>query len=211
MAGTLRSQLNMQKLLLCDENFFKVHYSAHILNLIVQDGVKFANDALSWIRKSVKYIKDSESRMIKFKECIEQVGCENTTTTLIADVPTRWNSTYEMLDRALKFRRELAILQLSDKNYMYCPSEEEWNKLEILFWKIQRVLIRMSNDEDVFVSSLANKMMRKFQKYCEEYSDVLSLEAVLDPRIKFTTLSFCHKKIDAYTHDQKMENVKENM
>ncbi|XP_061371477.1 zinc finger BED domain-containing protein RICESLEEPER 2-like [Gastrolobium bilobum] len=239
MVGGLRSQLNMQKLLLCDEKFFHVRCSAHILNLIVQDGVKVANDALSRIRESVKYIKGSESRMIKFKECIEQVGGENTVTALIADVPTRWNSTYEMLDRALKFRRELSILQLSDRNYKYFPSEEEWNRLEILcrflqpfceitnlmsdtsyptsnlyflqVWKIQRVLIRMSTDEDVVVSSMANKMMDKFQKYWEEYSDVLSLGVVLDPRIKFTTLSFCHRKIDAYTHDDKMENIKANM
>ncbi|XP_061348335.1 zinc finger BED domain-containing protein RICESLEEPER 2-like isoform X2 [Gastrolobium bilobum] len=210
--------------------------SAHILNLIVQNGVKVANDVLSRIRESVKYIKGSESRMIKFKECIEQVGGEKIVTALIADVPTRWNSTYEMLNRALKFRRELAILQLSDRNYKYYPSEEEWNRLEILcrflqpfcditnlmsdtsyptsklyflqVWKIQRVFIRMSNDEDVVVSSMANKMMDKFQKYWEEYSDVLSLGAVLDPRIKFTTLYFCHKKIDAYTHDDKMENIK---
>ncbi|XP_061357436.1 zinc finger BED domain-containing protein RICESLEEPER 2-like [Gastrolobium bilobum] len=206
---------------------------------MVGDGVKVVNDALSRIRESVKYIKGSESRMIKFKEYIEQVGGENTVTALIADVPTRWNFTYEMLDRAHKFRRELSILQLSDRNYKYCPSEEEWNRLEILcrflqpfceitnlmsgtsyptsnlyflqVWKIQRVLIRMSTDEDVVVSSMANKMMDKFQEYWEEYSDVLSLGAVLDPRIKFTTLSFCHRKIDAYTHDDKMENIKANV
>ncbi|XP_061371669.1 zinc finger BED domain-containing protein RICESLEEPER 2-like [Gastrolobium bilobum] len=239
MVSGLRNQLNMQKLLLCDGKFFHARCSAHILNLIVQDGVKVANDALTRIRESVKYIKGTESRMIKFKECIEQVGGEKTVTALIADVPTRWNSTYEMLNRALKFKRELAILQLSDRNYKYYPSEEEWNRLEILcrflhpfceitnlmsgtsyptsnlyflqVWKIQRVLIRMSNDEDVVVSSMANKMMDKFQKYWEDYSDVLSLGAILDPRIKFTTLSFCHRKIDAYTHDDKMENIKANV
>ena len=65
---------------------------AHILNLIVQEGLKVAKHALEKIRDSIKYVKTSKSRMIKFKRCIEKVGNIEASSGLCLDVPTRWNS-----------------------------------------------------------------------------------------------------------------------
>ena len=46
---------------------------AHVLNLIVQDGLKVAEVALQKIRDNIKYVRASESRKIVFTECIAQV------------------------------------------------------------------------------------------------------------------------------------------
>lgn len=46
------------------------------------------------------------------------------------DVPTRWNSTYEMLARAMKFREAFVSMKSFDTNYTFLPSEEEWNRAE---------------------------------------------------------------------------------
>ena len=123
---TLKSQLVLQKGLACDGEHFHVHCCAHILNLIVQEGLKVADHALEKIRDSIKYVKALESRMIKFKRCIEKVGNIEASSGLCLDVPTRWNSTYLMLQSALKYESVFSLLHLDDENYKYCPLEEEW-------------------------------------------------------------------------------------
>ncbi|KAA8536963.1 hypothetical protein F0562_029441 [Nyssa sinensis] len=46
--------------------FFHVHCLAHILNLIVQADLKVIDEAVNKIRESVKYVRGSEGRKIKF-------------------------------------------------------------------------------------------------------------------------------------------------
>ena len=54
MQNILKERLNFQNGLLCDGDFFHVRCCAHILNLIVQEGLKVAKEALYKIRESVK-------------------------------------------------------------------------------------------------------------------------------------------------------------
>ena len=92
--------------------------------------MKVATDAVHKIRESVKYVRGSETRMKRFKECIDKVGDIENSAGLCLDVPTRWNSTYMMLDSAIKYRRVFSNLHLVDDNYKLCPSSEEWNRAE---------------------------------------------------------------------------------
>jgi hypothetical protein len=236
MQEKLKSQLAVQNWLLCDGQFFHVRCSAHILNLIVQEGLKVASEALNKIRDSIKYLRGSEGRMKKLKECIEKIGGLDTSAGLCFDVPTRWNSTYLMLDSALKYKRAFTHLHLYDDNYRFCPSAEEWKRGEkicvflhpfyettklisgtsyptsnlyfLQVWKIQCVLIDSLSDEDVVIKDMAKGMLTKFEKYWDEYSIVLALGAVLDPCIKLSSLSYCYSKVDASTSESKIEEVK---
>ena len=94
--ATLRTQLNLRNALIFKGEFFHIRCCAHILNLIVQEGLKDMDASVLKIRESVKYIKGSQSRKEKFKECVAQVALEKK-KGLRQDVPTRWNSTYLML------------------------------------------------------------------------------------------------------------------
>ncbi|CAN4105445.1 unnamed protein product [Withania somnifera] len=47
-----------------------VRCMAHILNLIVQDGLKEIGKSIKRVRQAVKYIKQSPQRIAKFKECL---------------------------------------------------------------------------------------------------------------------------------------------
>ncbi|XP_061346161.1 zinc finger BED domain-containing protein RICESLEEPER 2-like, partial [Gastrolobium bilobum] len=238
MVRNLKNRLGLQKLLLCDGQFFHVCCSAHILNHIVQGGLKVCSDALSKIRESVKYVRGSESRMKAFKKCTDQVGGINTSKGLCLDVPTRWNSTYLMLDSALIYQCVFSILEFNDRNYKYCPSLDEWDRGEKLkgflkpfyditelisgtsypianlyflqVWQIQCSLQNTLNDDDDILKSMAERMMEKFDKYWEEYSVVLALGVLLDPRMKTCALSYCYSKVNPLTSEAKVEKIKKN-
>ena len=61
---------------------------AHILNLIVNDGLKDVSVFIKKVRDAVRYIKNSPARLRKFKEYSELVGVD-TKCSLSLDVPTR--------------------------------------------------------------------------------------------------------------------------
>ena len=68
----------MGGLLLCDGIFFPVCCGAHILNLIVQEGLKVIDDLMIKIQETMKYLKGSESRMSRFDEWAKIVGMNRT-------------------------------------------------------------------------------------------------------------------------------------
>ncbi|KAL3497742.1 hypothetical protein ACH5RR_040474 [Cinchona calisaya] len=48
------------------------------------------------------------------------------------DVPTRWNSTFLMLDSALPLKEAFGRLEQIDRNYKLNPSEDEWKVASIV-------------------------------------------------------------------------------
>uniref|UniRef100_A0A1D1ZIW3 Putative AC transposase n=1 Tax=Anthurium amnicola TaxID=1678845 RepID=A0A1D1ZIW3_9ARAE len=90
--------------LVADGILFHLRCSAHILNLVVHDGlkVKGVSDVVDKIRDSVRYVRKSQGRKENFQKCASQLGAPN--KALVLDCPTRWNSTFCMLKTALEFK-----------------------------------------------------------------------------------------------------------
>ncbi|KAM3264959.1 hypothetical protein P3L10_001953 [Capsicum annuum] len=65
-----------------------VRCMTHILNLIVQDGLKKIDKSVKRVRQTLKYVKQSAARVTKFKEYCESqlITCKK---SLCLDVPTR--------------------------------------------------------------------------------------------------------------------------
>lgn len=215
----LRNQLNLRNALLKNGQFFHIRCCAHILNLIVQEGLKDMDACVVKVRESVKYIKGSQGRKEKFRECIAQVALKKI-KGFRQDVPTRWNSTYLMLDGALYYRRAFTHLELSDSNYKHALNDEEWDKVEGIckflgvFYNVTRLfsgskyptanlyfpnvflvqltLMKAIEDRNYVARSLATQMKPKFDKYWAEYNTILAIAVVFDPRYKthFVELSY---------------------
>ncbi|XP_074347623.1 zinc finger BED domain-containing protein RICESLEEPER 2-like [Apium graveolens] len=62
--GILKTQLNLRKALLNKGKFFHIRCCAHILNLIVQEGLKDMDASVIKVRESIKYIKGSRVRAV---------------------------------------------------------------------------------------------------------------------------------------------------
>ncbi|XP_074353151.1 zinc finger BED domain-containing protein RICESLEEPER 2-like [Apium graveolens] len=188
----LRTQLNLRNALLCNGEFFQIRCCSHILNLIVQEGLKEMDESVVKIRESVKYIKGSQGRKEKFRECISSVALDKK-RGLRQDVPTRWNSTFVMLESAIYYRHAFTHLQLTDSNYKHGLFDDESDKVEgickflSVFYNVTRLfsgskyptanmyfpniflvdltLIKALEDRNYIASSLAERMRPKFNKY----------------------------------------------
>lgn len=113
----LKDNFALKNKLMFGGKIFHVRCTAHIINLIVQDGLKEIQDIIDNVRRSVKYLNHT-ARLILFGEIRKQLQLPS--KKLILDCPTRWNSTYLMLAAALEFKdvfpkvqRERSRLSLS--------------------------------------------------------------------------------------------------
>ncbi|EOA12330.1 hypothetical protein CARUB_v10007925mg, partial [Capsella rubella] len=188
----LKSQLVLHNNLLCGGEYFHVRCAAHILNIIVQIGLDEIVDTLHKIRESIKYVRASRKREMLFAKCVEAFGIKMK-AGLILDVKTRWNSTYKMLDRALKYRAAFGNFKVIDgRNYNFHPTEDEWHRLKLIceflepfdhitnlisgstyptfnlyfmqVWKINEWLISNSENQDEVIRNMIVPMRERFDK-----------------------------------------------
>ena len=120
---------------------------AHILNLIVKDGLDVIRESIETIRSSVAYWTGGPKREEMFVRMARQmeVGCSR---KLILDCSrswmarqmevgcrTRWNSTYLMLQTAVEYRTVFPALKT--RGYKDVPSEQDWNLVVEIAEKLQ--------------------------------------------------------------------------
>jgi hypothetical protein len=96
------SKIGKSKLLL-QGTMLHMRCCAHILNLIVKDGLDVMKSAIHNIRESVAYWTATPKRVEKFEEMAKYKKVK-ITKKLRLDCKTRWNSVFVMLDIALPYR-----------------------------------------------------------------------------------------------------------
>ncbi|GJW89229.1 alpha/beta hydrolases superfamily protein [Tanacetum coccineum] len=111
-----------------DGKFFHVRCCAHILNLMVQDGLSVIKDIVSKVHASVSYINASDARLKVFSQVVQQLHLPD--RKLILDCKTRWNSTYKMVSVVITFKDTFSMYEVRDPSYRHCPSDDDWEKLE---------------------------------------------------------------------------------
>ncbi|KAL3516783.1 hypothetical protein ACH5RR_023685 [Cinchona calisaya] len=139
------------------------------------------------------------------------------------DVPTRWNSTFLMLDSALPLKEAFGRLEQIDRNYKLNPSEDEWKVAYIVhdclkkfydatnhfsgnsfptsnvffpdICKLQLKLKEWENSGHDFIRNMAGPMKEKFEKYWDECCLVLAIAVVFDPRLKLALVEYNYNAI----------------
>ncbi|KAM6545573.1 hypothetical protein CsatB_026309 [Cannabis sativa] len=81
--------------------------------------------AISSIRNAVRYVRSSPARLKRFREACKEANVESK-ALLCLDVVTRWNSTYMMLEAALKYKSVFKYME-GDVYYTKYFEEERVN------------------------------------------------------------------------------------
>ncbi|KAK4858312.1 hypothetical protein QYF36_014400 [Acer negundo] len=79
----------------------------------VSDGLKDLHKSVEAIHNAVEYVKSSPSILDRFKRTVEHEKLGNN-GFVVLDVPTWWNSTYLMLESAVKFRKAFEPMEEED-------------------------------------------------------------------------------------------------
>ncbi|GAU51333.1 hypothetical protein TSUD_412800 [Trifolium subterraneum] len=180
----LKKRISNMGGLMGDGSFFHLRCCAHILNLVVGDGLKQNELSISSVRNVVRFVRSSSQRSTKFKECIEfaRINCKK---LLCLDVQTRWNSAYLMLETAEKFQAAFEKLEGEDSSYLDFfgevgpPSVRDWEDVRCFV----RFLKNFYDATNEFSSSQEVSLHKAFHQlavvHCELKRTTRNLNTIL--------------------------------
>ncbi|XP_021754810.1 zinc finger BED domain-containing protein RICESLEEPER 2-like [Chenopodium quinoa] len=122
----MKRKINEWKTRVLNCRYLHMRSVAQIINFVVCDGMKFVHESITRVRHAVRFIKQSPTRLLKFKKCVEDEKIANK-KLLCLDVPTMWNSTFLMLDAALSLENAFERYAEEDPHYVIELCEREGN------------------------------------------------------------------------------------
>ena len=105
----------------------------------------------------------------------------------------------------------MLLITLVCRRYSSIDIAATTNAYFLQVWKIECLLMKYASCDDPVMKEMAKKMRVKFSKYWDEYSLVLAMGAVLDPRLKLQILRTAYDKVDPRNAEKKVEVVKKNL
>ncbi|KAG8477524.1 hypothetical protein CXB51_031036 [Gossypium anomalum] len=200
--GYLRKKFNPRGGLFQNGKYLHMRCMAHIVNLIVVEGLKEMNKSIERVRGAVRYVRQSPARLQKFKECVvvEKIECKK---MLCLDVCTRWNSTYLMLDTAQNFERAFERFEEQNTNFRAelergegWPSVDDWTNVKDLrdfLEHFYEVTLRISGTSYVPSNNFFDELSE---------IDILLRNAQLNSNVDFNVMAIKMKeKYDKYWGD----------
>ncbi|XP_021731329.1 zinc finger BED domain-containing protein RICESLEEPER 2-like [Chenopodium quinoa] len=138
--GYMRRKINGWKTRILKGRLLHMRCVAHFVNLVVSDGLKTVNESVQRVRHAIRFIKQSPARLQRFKKCVldEKI---NTKKGLCLDVPTRWTSTYLMLNAAIELEDAFEnyseedphyVVDLNERDGKGSPDSDDWNNVRRL-------------------------------------------------------------------------------
>lgn len=223
-------------LLMLGGGFLHLRCSAHIINLVVNDGLAAIAPTIGRIRDCIEFWMSTSKRIEKFGEACQLLNISSS-RRLVIDCKNRWDSTYLMLQTALPYKdvfRNLKHMHMKLK--FVIPSEHDWllaslvvEKLDIfykatkvfsgrnhptsnLFFRkvceIKLALRRWVQSDVEAIRVMIQNMVEKFDEYWEQISGILAVATILDPRNKLDCVDYYFKRLYGDEAEQEVEKVR---
>ncbi|XP_020211813.1 zinc finger BED domain-containing protein RICESLEEPER 2 [Cajanus cajan] len=186
MIEKIKDKLQLSTLLR-DGSLFHMRCCAHILNLIVKDGLEVVKDGVEKIRDSVAYWTATPKRKEKFEETTKQLRIPYN-KSLGLDCPTRWNSTYKMLEIVISYEDIFSRLKQREAQHTCLPTTLRWQFAKDVCGKLKL----FNAITELFSTTKHPTANMYFPKICESCN-------FLDPRYKMELLEYYYEKL--YDHE----------
>lgn len=167
----------------CHEEYkdiLHVRCLAHVLNLVVKKGLDEADSTISTVSKLVKFVTLSPKRKQTYEECCVSLNVKK--LDLIKDVPTRWNSTFLMLERAFSMKTVLDFM---------CSEKIEFNEYAIQDWNNVKLLI------DFLQPFYEATVMLSIHEYPSIYYVIPVIDSLLDHMQQFQNVNLLKNSVNA--------------
>ncbi|XP_059454974.1 zinc finger BED domain-containing protein RICESLEEPER 1-like [Corylus avellana] len=133
------------------------------------------------------------------------------------DVSTRWNFTYLMLVSVIHYRLAFSYLEMTEPSFKHCPTPPEWEKMEnissflcsfyIATCEISSTKYPTTNFYCPAVSSISVSLKEEYS----QFSSVLAIAVILDPRYKLDIVRFCYTKIYGMEGSTQVKHVRDKL
>ncbi|KAJ9547340.1 hypothetical protein OSB04_019883 [Centaurea solstitialis] len=178
----------------------------HTLNLVVRDGLKMADPVVTKLRDTVQWLTSSPARVSKFKELASLLGVGEK-SSLCLDVPSRWNSTYMMLQTAILYRVVFKAYEGHDASFKSdlgdsMLADYDWDYLESFIYILQafyEMTLKISGSPYVNSNSYLTEI--------SELSYILANMMVSQNRIEQNIGKTMKEKFDKYWGDPDNMNL----
>ena len=214
-------QLNLKYKPICDGVFFHSRCVAHIINLVVQDGLRVIEPIKDEFKQMLRDVFSSSNaryhRYMKF--------CTDANSIWLGpnwDVPTRWNSTCNMFESALRQKDTLKMYHdhLTERNRVTPYPESSWHTIKIVsemlsvfknattylsgvYYPTSCLVLNQLylmcdklNDYEtrgIMYESMVTPMKLKFIKYFKDMPPVITCAAALNPTLNVGGLRHYYK------------------
>ncbi|KAL9679363.1 hypothetical protein QQ045_017221 [Rhodiola kirilowii] len=188
----MKKKLERQGNLVLSGEYLHLRCACRILNLIVKDGLGELKKAIEGIRNCAKYIHSSSASM----------------SNIPMDVPTRWNSTYKMLEGAFKYKVVFSRMNDDDVNFrayfneevkkdgvfvkrMGPPMEEDWLDAQAFTLFLKRFYdstIKLSASKTPTSNLIFNEMValqQLIEKKMRDWSNPILMKVARSMKTKF--------------------------
>ena len=194
--------------------FFHQRCACHIINLVVQSGMKLVSDRIDRIRDALAWISSSTPRLNEFGRYCKTFGLRP--RRFLTDMPVRWNSTYLMLLNALEYETPISGFYNLKMSQVGSPllTPDDWHVAKVfveflkVFYDSTVILsgvyyptsslaihhvVEMSEllnnyREDDILGPAVVAMEKKFTKYWSTIPLLYALGVIIDPRVKLSGL-----------------------
>ena len=113
-------------------SFFHFGCLENLINLIVKESLKELCDLVEKLCNTFLWIHGSSPRLVAFDKALVDFHIDFNKKHPTKDVPTRWNSTFPMIESSPPCKLAFQDLKIKDNGFKCCPNKFECRELTVV-------------------------------------------------------------------------------